>query len=176
MKFKKTKIDGLFIIEIEQLPDERGFFARTFDRALFGRNGLAVDFVQHNISLTHKRGTIRGIHYQATPHEEAKLIRCTKGEVFDVAIDLRPRSSTYKRLFTHTLTHDSYQLLYIPEGVAHGFQTLTDDVEMSYLMSHPFHPDAARGIRWDDPQFRINWPLPLTVASEKDKAIPDWKP
>lgn len=172
MIFHETKIKGVFIIEPERLEDERGFFARTFCQNEFTAYGLKSHFVQCSISFNNRRGTLRGMHYQAAPHEEAKLIRCTMGGVYDVALDLRPTSATFKQWVAVELTAENRHLMYLPEGVAHGFQTLSDNAEVFYQISEFHHPESARGVRWDDPAFRIEWPLPVQIISERDRSYP----
>ena len=168
MIYTETEIPGVFIVEPEQLTDERGFFARSFCRREFEKQGLNPDLVQCNISFNHKRGTLRGMHYQAAPYEEAKLIRCTMGAIYDVALDLRKDSPTFKNWVSVELTEKSLNMIYIPEGVAHGFQTLEDDTEVFYQMSQFFNPECARGVRWDDPAFSIVWPEEMVIVSMKD--------
>lgn len=172
MIFTETKLRGAFIIEPEQLEDKRGFFARTFCRKEFDANGLNPNLVQCNISFNEKKGTIRGMHFQIPPYEECKLVRCTMGSLYDVIIDLRPDSQTYCHWFAVELTAEKYRMLYVPKGFAHGFQTLEDDTEVFYQMSEYYHPEAARGICWDDPMFQISWPLKNSITSEKDQQYP----
>ncbi len=174
MIFIETKLKGAYIIEPEPIEDERGFFARTFCAREFEMHGLNPRLVQCNISYNKKKGTLRGMHYQAAPHAEAKLVRCTRGAIYDVIIDLRPESSTYKEWVAVELTADSYRLLCIPEGFAHGFQTLEDDTEVSYQMSEFYHPENSRGIRWNDPVFGIVWPDDQPFISRKDDEYPLW--
>jgi dTDP-4-dehydrorhamnose 3,5-epimerase len=169
MKFTETKLKGAYIIEPEPIEDERGFFARSWCQQEFETYGLNPNLVQCNISFNKKKGTLRGMHYQVAPHEEAKLVRCTKGGIYDVIIDLRPDSSTFKRWIAVELTADNYKMLYIPEGFGHGFQTLEDNTEVFYQMSAFYHPECARGIRWDDLAFKIEWPKNYRIIfSEKD--------
>jgi len=170
MIFSKTKFDGVFVIELERLKDERGFFARSFDAKKFEDLGLSPKIVQCNISFNEKRGTIRGMHYQAKPFEEDKTIRCTKGSIFDVVIDLREQSKTFKKWLGINLSAAEQKMIYIPKGFAHGFQTLEDNTEVFYQMSEFFTPECSRGIRWDDATFQIKWPLKSTMISEKDRA------
>ena len=172
MIFTETKLRGAFIIEPEQLEDERGSFARTFCRKEFDANGLNPNLVQCNISFNKKKGTLRGMHFQIPPYEECKLVRCTKGSICDVIIDLRPDSQTYCYWFAVELTAEKYRMLYVPKGFAHGFQTLEDDTEVFYQMSEYYHSEAARGIRWDDPVFNFSWPLQNSIMSEKDQHYP----
>jgi dTDP-4-dehydrorhamnose 3,5-epimerase len=168
--FKETKLKGAYVIEIEPIEDDRGFFARTFCQKEFEQLGLNLCIAQCNISINRKKGTLRGMHYQAAPHEEAKLVSCTKGSINDVIIDLRLGSLTYGRWISVELSAENRKMLYIPKGFAHGFQTLEDDTEIFYQMSEFYHPESARGVRWDDPAFGIEWPLEEKVISEKDSA------
>lgn len=174
MHFKKTKLEGAYVIEPERLEDERGFFARTFCRREFEAHGLNPVFVQLNISHNRVKGTLRGMHYQAEPHAEAKLVRCTRGAVFDVILDLRPGAATYRQWFSVELNMDNRRAVYVPEGVAHGIQTLADDTEVFYHMSEFYHPEVARGVRWDDPAFGIEWPLPDPLLSDRDRSFELW--
>jgi len=174
MVFTETKLKGLFIIEPELVKDERGFFARTWCGREFEAHGLNIRLVQCNISFNHKKGTLRGMHYQVEPHAEAKLVRCTRGAIYDVALDLRPDSPTFRQWLSVELTAENRLQLYIPEGLAHGFQTLEDNTEVFYQMSEFHHPESARGVRWNDPAFGIFWALPVTIVSEKDMAYPLW--
>ena len=175
MIFGPTGIGGVWVIEPERFEDERGFFARTWDAGEFERRGLNGRLVQCSISYNGHRGTLRGLHYQAAPHEEAKLVRCTAGAIFDVAVDLRPDSPTYTRWFGVELSADNRLALYIPEGCAHGFLTLADDSEVLYQISELWAPDAARGVRWDDPAFRIRLPGEVVVINERDRTYPDFE-
>jgi len=172
MKFIPTPLNCAFVVELEKRGDDRGFFARAFCEKEFAAAGLPARFVQVNNSLSAQRGTLRGMHYQAKPHEEAKVVRCTQGAVWDVMVDLRPESATFKRWQGVELSAANRRALYIPEGLAHGFQTLTDDAELLYLMSEFYHPESARGVRWDDPAFRIEWPLQDPHMSERDRTYP----
>ena len=168
MKFLETELNGVFIIKFEKLEDERGFFTRVWDKKLFQENGLNSDLLQISFSFSKKRGTLRGMHLQKKPFEESKLVRCTNGKIFDVIIDLRQKSSTYKKWISMELSSDNLQGLYIPEGFAHGFQTLEDNCEVCYHMSNWFSPEHARGIRWDDGEFNITWPINNPIISKKD--------
>lgn len=168
MIFTPTPLAGAYVLELERREDERGFFARAFCQKEFAEHGLNPRIAQCNVSFNAKRGTLRGMHYQAPPHEEAKVVRCTQGTVWDVIVDLRRGSPTFKRWHGVELSAGSRRALYIPEGLAHGFQTLTDDAELLYLMSEFYHPEAARGVRWDDPAFGIEWPLPNPRISDRD--------
>jgi dTDP-4-dehydrorhamnose 3,5-epimerase len=170
--FQPSPLAGAFVVELERREDERGFFARSFCQDEFAKHGLNPRLVQCNVSFNTRRGTLRGMHYQAKPHEEAKVVRCTQGAVWDVMVDLRPESATFKRWQGVELSAANRRALYIPEGLAHGFQTLTDDAELLYLMSEFYHPESARGVRWDDPAFRIEWPLQDPHMSERDRTYP----
>jgi dTDP-4-dehydrorhamnose 3,5-epimerase len=170
--FTETKLAGAFIVDLDPHEDERGFFARSWCADEFQRHGLNPRLVQCNISFNQKRGTLRGMHYQIAPHEEAKLVRCTRGAIFDVMIDLQIASPTYCQWVAVELTAENHRAVYVPEGFAHGFQTLTDDVEVFYQMSDFFFPDLARGVRWNDPAFGITWPISDVIVSEKDQDFP----
>ena len=174
MRFTETPLRGAFVVELDLLADERGHFARTFDRDEFAAHGLDPAVVQCNTSFNARRGTLRGMHYQADPDGEAKLVRCTRGSVFDVAVDLRPGSETFRRWFGVELSAGNGRMLYIPVGMAHGFQSLEDGCELHYQMSHHYVPEAARGVRFDDPAFGIEWPLADPIVSERDRAFPDF--
>jgi dTDP-4-dehydrorhamnose 3,5-epimerase len=174
MIFKGTRLKGAYIIEPEKLADERGFFARTYCQEEFEKHGLNIRIVQCNISYNKKRGTLRGMHYQVAPHEEIKLVSCIKGAIYDVIIDLRPNSPTYTQWLNVELSSQDYNMLYIPEGMAHGFQTLEDDTVVHYQMSEFYHPECAKGVRWNDPAFGIKWPLRNPLLSEKDKGYLDF--
>lgn len=169
MIFTETKVMGVLIIEPERREDERGFFARTWDQQEFERQGLNPRLVQCSISFNKQKGTLRGMHYQTPPHAEAKLVRCTLGAIYDVALDLRPASPTLRQWTAVELTADNRRMFYIPEGLAHGFQTLEDNSEMFYQISEFYHPEAARGVRWDDPAFGIEWPLSHPIMSANDR-------
>jgi len=169
MIFLETQLCGAFIIEPEKREDERGFFARVFCQKEFQTKGLDYNWVQCNISLNKKKGTLRGLHYQIAPHEETKLIRCTMGAIFDAIIDLRPSSPTYKQWIGVELTASSRRQLYVPKGFAHGYLTLEDEAEVSYLVSQFYAPESERGIRWDDPAFSIGWPESPGYISVKDQ-------
>ncbi len=170
MRFVETPLPGAMVIEPDRLHDERGWFARTFDAELFAAHGLDCSVVQCNASFNARRDTLRGMHYQAEPHGESKLVRCTRGAIFDVAVDLRPDSPTVARWYGVELTEQNGLAFCIPKGMAHGFQTLTDDTELAYLMGHPYVASAARGVRFDDPAFGIQWPPPheQRIISERD--------
>lgn len=176
MIFRKTAFMGVYLVELEPICDERGFFARSWCKEEFEKHGLHGELVQSNISYNKKAGTLRGMHYQAPPYEEIKMVRVTRGEIYDVIIDLRPESLTYMQWASFELTAEQKNMLYIPKGFAHGFQTLDEDTEVWYQMSQSFHPEAARGIHYNDPQFSIHWLLnPPPVISKKDLSYPLWK-
>jgi dTDP-4-dehydrorhamnose 3,5-epimerase len=174
MIFTGTTLKGAFLIEPERRQDERGFFARTWCQSEFAAAGLQTDWVQCNISFNKERGTLRGMHYQARPYEEAKLVRCTMGAVYDVIIDLRADSPTFRQWLAAELTSDNRLMLFIPKGFAHGFQTLTDETEVFYHMSQVYAPEYARGVRWDDPAFKISWPAEQRIISARDRSFPDF--
>ena len=175
MIFTETPLKGAFLINIEPHRDDRGFFARTFCRQEFEKHGLNSNVMQCNISWNAKAGTLRGMHFQAAPHSEAKLVRCSRGEIHDVIVDLRPESATYRQHFAVKLSGENRQALFIPEDFAHGFQTLMDDTEIEYQMSEFYVPGFGRGFRYDDPLFSIEWPLPDKIVSEQDLAWPPFK-
>ena len=171
MIFEKTKLQGVYIIKIEKIEDERGFFGRTWDKKIFEEHGLNHCIHQCNISFNKKKGTIRGMHYQSSPYEEDKLVRCTRGKVFEVMIDLRKDSDTFKHYQSVELTSENYKMLYVPKGFALGFQTLEDNTEVFYQMSQVYMPQYSKGIRWDDPKFNISWPMKPGVISKKDQSF-----
>lgn len=175
MLFSETKLAGTFIIDFELHEDERGFFARAWCEEEFKEHGLNPRLVQCNVSFNRKLGTLRGMHYQVVPYAEAKLVRCTRGAIYDVVIDLRPNSLTYKQWLNLELTEDNHRAIFIPEGLAHGFQTLRDDSEVFYQMSESYHPEWARGIRWNDPIFKIKWPIHPPIISERDQNFRDFE-
>lgn len=172
MIFRETPLPGAWVLEPERFEDERGFFARTYSRGDFADRGLETGVDQCSVSFNHRRGTLRGLHFQTAPREEVKLVRVTRGALWDVIVDLRPESSTFRRHFAVVLAADLGNQLYIPKGMAHGFLTLEDGTEVSYQISEPYAPDLARGYRWDDPAFAIPWPEPVMVISEKDRSWP----
>jgi dTDP-4-dehydrorhamnose 3,5-epimerase len=175
MIFKETMLKGAFLIDLEPHVDERGFFARTFCVDEFQARGLNARMVQCSISFNKARGTLRGMHWQTPPQAEAKLVRVTRGAIFDAIIDLRPGSPTFKQHFVCELTADNRRMLYVPEGCAHGFQTTEDDTEVFYQMSAVFAPAVARGVRWNDPAFGIQWPdTPKRILNERDASYPDF--
>ncbi len=175
MQFIATKIPGAFILEAERIPDERGFFARTWARDEFIANGLNPDLAQCNVSYNHRKGTVRGIHWQVPPHAEVKLVRCTQGAIYDVIVDIRPDSPTYRQSVGVELSAENRRALYIPEGCAHGFQTLEDATEIFYMITAYYAPHAARGMRWNDSAIDVVWPHEVTVISERDANYPDWR-
>ena len=168
MKLSETKLQGVYVIKIEKLEDERGFFARTWDKEFFKSNGLNADLIQCNISFNKKKGTVRGLHYQIPPYEEAKLVRCTHGKVFEVVIDLRKNSKTFLQWDNIELDSKDYKMLFVPEGFALGLQTLEDNTEVHYQMSQSYNPEYSRGIAWNDKTLKIAWPLKPSVISEND--------
>jgi dTDP-4-dehydrorhamnose 3,5-epimerase len=174
MKFNPTTLRDAWLIELEPAVDSRGYFARTFCINEFAAKGLDTNFVQHSVSFSARKGTIRGMHYQREPHGEVKLVRCLRGIVWDVIIDIRPSSPTYRRWQGFELSSANKYQLYVPKGFAHGFQTLSNDVEINYLISEPYSPQSSSGIRHDDPAFKIHWPLPVAEISSKDLHWPDF--
>lgn len=176
MRFIETALAGAFVIEIDPKPDLRGFFARTFCRDEFTAAGLPGEFVQSSISVNVRRGTLRGLHFQAPPGAEPKLVRCNRGALFDVIVDLRVGSATHCRWFGTELSADNHRALYVPPGFAHGFQTLMDDSEVAYQMAEFYMPELARGVRWNDPAFGIAWPIDPPFLSDRDASYPDYLP
>ena len=174
MEFKETKLRGAYLVSIKKIADNRGYFGRAWCKDELAQHGLNPNMLQLNTALSHKKGTIRGMHYQEAPHAEAKFMRCTRGAIFDVIIDIRKDSPTRGQWFGAELTADNGMMLYAPEGFAHGYQTLADDTEMYYLTTALYAPTAARGIRYNDPSLRVEWPLPLSVISEADQKWPDF--
>jgi dTDP-4-dehydrorhamnose 3,5-epimerase len=175
MIFQETKLGGVFEIRLEPNGDDRGFFARSWCQREFQRHGLNPVTVQCNVSFNEKKGTLRGIHYQAEPYPETKLVRCTQGAIYDVVVDLRPGSQTRKQWIGVALTAANRNMIYVPEGCGHGFLTLEDRTEVFYQMSEFYHPELSRGVRWNDPAFQINWPARPTVISARDEALPDFE-
>ncbi len=171
MRFIETRLAGVFEIEPEPREDERGFFARSFCQREFGEHGLPQSFVQCNVSHNRRRGTLRGLHYQAAPHAESKLVSCTRGRIFDVVVDLRPGSATLGHWHAVELVAETLNMIYVPEGCAHGFQALVDECVVFYQMSEFYYPDLARGIAWNDPAIGIAWPLPEPIISKRDAAF-----
>lgn len=174
MIFSETRLKGAFVIDPERLEDERGFFARSWCEREFKDHGIETKFVQCNISFNKKIGTLRGMHYQAAPYEEAKLIRCTMGAIYDVIVDLRPNSLTYREWVYTELTSDNRRMIYVPKGFAHGFLTLTDNSEIFYMMSESYVHGFGRGIKWNDPVLGITWPAEVRVISSQDQSYPDF--
>ena len=174
MRFQELSVPGVFAVLIEPVNDDRGFFARTWSAADFAAHGLNPNLVEISVSFNPQPGTLRGMHFQAAPHEEAKLVRCTRGAIFDVAVDVRPASSAFRHWAGLELTAENGQALYVPEGCAHGFITLVPDTEVLYQISHPHAPGSAGGVRWDDPEFDIEWPRQPAVMSQRDRDFPDF--
>lgn len=172
MEFQETKLAGVYLISQKKIVDQRGFFARAWCRDEFRQHGLNPDMLQLNTGFSHKAGTLRGMHFQIAPHAEVKFVRCTRGAIYDVMVDLRPDSPTLGQWVAAELTADNGQMLYAPEGFAHGYQTLTDDAEMYYMTTAAYAAQAAKGYRYDDPAFGITWPLPVSVISEADQKWP----
>jgi dTDP-4-dehydrorhamnose 3,5-epimerase len=175
MKFSAAPIEGAWLIDLEPHHDERGFFARTWCRQELAAHGLETEIAQESLSHNRQRGTLRGLHVQQAPHEETKIVRCPHGRVFDVIVDVRTTSTTYKKWFGVELSAENRRAIYIPPGVAHGFQTLSDDTDVAYLISEFHTPAAARGARYDDPAFDVAWPLAVSVISERDLNWPDFE-
>jgi dTDP-4-dehydrorhamnose 3,5-epimerase len=175
MRFQPLSVEGAFVVELEPINDERGFFARSWAASDFRSRSLDPELVQISVSFNVRAGTIRGMHYQLAPHDETKLVRCTSGAIFDVVLDLRPGSSTFKRFASVDLTSDNRKAIYIPRGCAHGFQTLEDHSEVLYQISAEYAPEAARGVRWNDLAFGIAWPLTPTCIADRDQAFPDFE-
>ena len=174
MKFTETNLPGVYVVELERHEDERGWFARAWCREEFATHDLSADLAQCNLSHNSQRGTVRGLHLQTAPHAEAKLVRCVAGSAHDVALDLRSDSPTFKQSFSAELSATNGVALFIPEGIAHGFQTLMDDTTLFYQMSAPYEPKSARGVRWDDAAFQIKWPIAEAIVCERDAAFPDF--
>lgn len=175
MKFKESQVAGAFIVDIEPLGDDRGFFSRAWCAREFQQHNLSVELVQANISYNRHKGTLRGLHYQSAPHEESKLVRCTRGSIYDVVVDLRQYSPSYLKWVGVELCAENRRMLYVPQGCAHGFITLEDDTEVFYQVSAFYTPEAEDGARYDDPSFDIEWPVPVSVISEKDANWPTYK-
>jgi len=173
MIFKETKLKGAYIIELEKREDDRGFFARAWCIKEFEEHGLTTNLVQANIAFNKSAGTLRGLHYQDPPYGEIKLVRCTRGSLYDVMVDLRPGSSTYRQWIGVELTSDNHRMVYVPEGFAHGYLTLQDNTEVFYQVSQFYFPDFERGLRYDDPEIGIDWPITVKIISDKDKGWSD---
>jgi dTDP-4-dehydrorhamnose 3,5-epimerase len=169
MIFSETKLKGSYIIELEKIEDERGFFARSWDKKEFEKNGMNSNLVQCNVSLNLKKGTLRGMHFQDKPYEETKIVRCTKGKIFDVIVDLRENSPSKNEWISIELTESNHKMIYVPEGFAHGFQTLEENSEVFYQMSVEYSPEYARIKKWNDHKFNILWPILPPILSERDK-------
>ncbi len=175
MKFVETKLQGVVLVDIDCLQDERGFFARTVCSKEFAAHGLSAAFVQSSVSYNRAQGTLRGMHYQRAPYEEKKIVRCVRGAIYDVVLDLRPQSPTFRKWIAVELNEDNARAVYIPEGCAHGFQTLTNDTVILYQMTAFFDASSAAGVRWDDPVFGISWPdIKVRVIADKDRQYPDF--
>lgn len=174
MRFQTTRLPGAYLIELEPIVDARGSFARTFCQGEFRAQGLVHEFVQCNIAYNARVGTLRGLHYTQPPHDEVKLVRCTRGRLYDVMLDLRSDSPSYGHWFAVELAPDSDRMLYVPAGVAHGYQTLADDTEVSYWMSRAYRQGVQNGVRWDDPAFGIHWPVPRPILSRRDRGYPNF--
>lgn len=172
MEFVETRLKGAFIVRIKRIEDFRGFFGRAWCQDEFAKHGLNPNAMQLNVGFSHKKGTLRGLHFQAAPHEEAKFMRCPRGAVHDVIVDLRPDSPTRGQWVGVDLTADNHTMLYAPEGFAHGYQTLDDNTELYYMTTAAYAASSARGVRYDDPAFKIVWPLPVSVISDADKTWP----
>jgi dTDP-4-dehydrorhamnose 3,5-epimerase len=174
MIFRETTLKGAFVIEMEKFEDKRGFFARAWSRKEVEANGLISRVAETNISFSKRRGTLRGMHYQVAPYEQVKLVRCTVGAIYDVIIDMRLNSPTYRKWTGVELTAENYRMLYVPEQFAHGFQTLEDNTEVTYQVSQFYSPESERGVRYNDPVFQVKWPLPVEVISDKDLGWPHY--
>ena len=176
MRFTELSLPGAYLVEIEPRSDARGFFARTFCEDEFAAAGLVSRFPQASVSYNARRGTVRGMHFQAAPHEETKLVRCLAGSVHDVIVDLRPASPTYRRSIGVELSAQNRSALYIPRGFAHGFQSLADDSELLYMIDVNYVAEAAQGVRWNDPFIDVSWPDPIEVIADRDASFPNWQP
>ncbi len=174
MEFTETELKGAYVVSLQKIEDHRGFFARAWCQEEFSRHGLSAAMLQLNVGFSHKKGTMRGLHYQVPPHAEAKLVRCTRGAIFDVIVDLRDDSPSRGRWFGAELTAENGRMLYAPEGCAHGYLTLLDETEAYYVTSAYYAASAARGVRYDDQAFGIDWPIPVSVVSEADQKWPDF--
>ena len=174
MTFRELPLAGAYLVDLDRVEDERGVFTRLWCRQEFAARGLPVDLAQLSISMNWRKGTLRGMHLQAAPHEETKVVRCSKGAIYDVLVDLRRDSATFRRWHAVELTPDNGRMLFVPRGCAHGFQTLEDASEVTYLISEFYHSESARGVRWNDPAFAIEWPLPVSVMSQTDRSYADF--
>jgi dTDP-4-dehydrorhamnose 3,5-epimerase len=175
MIFRELRLAGVMRIEPQRIEDERGFFARSWCGQEFAAHGLNATIAQCSTSFTRRRGTLRGMHFQAEPYQEEKLVRCTRGALYDVVIDLRPASPTFGQHLCEVLTSANGLSLYVPKGLAHGFMTLEDETEVFYQISEPYRQESSRGVRWNDPAFGITWPMEVTVISDRDRNYPDWE-
>lgn len=174
MQFFETEVNDAYIIDLDKHEDDRGYFARAWCKSEFEDMGLKSSIAQCNLSFNYKKGTLRGMHYQATPYEEVKMVRCTHGKILDVIIDLRKNSSTYMQWIGVELSAENNKMLYVPEGFAHGYQTLEDNSVVHYQVTEFYHPGSEQGIRWNDPAFELKFPLEITVISDKDSSHPDY--
>lgn len=174
MVFVETKLEGAYLVKLEPYEDERGFFALSWSKKEFAARGLESRLAECNVSFNRKKGTLRGMHYQEAPYGQVKLVRCTRGAIFDVIVDLRPSSPTFKQWEGTELSAENRHALYVPRDFAHGFQTLTDDAEILYQMSDPFVPGSGRGVRWNDPAFGIDWPDDVRIINQRDADYPDF--
>lgn len=174
MIFTETKLKGAFLVELEKFEDERGFFSLSWSEREFAQRGLVGSLVECNVSFNHKKGTLRGMHYQESPYGQVKLVRCSRGAIYDVIVDLRPASPTFKHWLGAELTAINHKSLYVPIGFAHGFQTLEDDSEVFYQMATEYVPGSGKGVRWNDPAFGIEWPIPVTAINARDTSYKDY--
>lgn len=173
MKFLPTDLPGAWIIDLEPRTDERGFFARAYCQNEFTVHGIDASFVQSNVAYSKRKGTLRGLHWQEAPFAEGKLVRCTRGAVFDVGVDLRPGSPTFRRHVAVELNEENHRMVYLPEGFAHGYLTLSDAAEVTYMVTKPYHPASARGARWNDPALAVPWPFEPVEILPRDQEYPD---
>ena len=174
MKVQPTPISGCFQMRLAVHEDTRGYFARVYDEVVFQKHGLATDFCQTSVAYNTRKGTLRGLHWQTEPYEEAKLVRCIRGAIYDVVVDLRRGSRSFKQWYAFQLNQGGDAQLYVPKGCAHGYQTLADETEVLYQINAPYVPEAACGLRWDDPSFRFDWPLPISEISDRDRSYRDY--
>lgn len=172
MKLVPTEMSGAFTIHLEPMNDQRGFFAKTFSAEIFAAYGLPTKFAEAGLSFNQRRGTLRGLHFQMPPHSEAKMVRCDRGEIFDVIVDLRAGSPSFGHWLSTHMTAENRNALFVPRGFAHGFQTLADNTEVSYLITQPYVARSAGGVRWDDPSLAVDWPLEPTAMSQRDRCLP----
>lgn len=174
MIFNRGRLDGVWLLDLEKRGDDRGFFARVFCAAEFAAHGMETAFPQMNTNYSPRKGTLKGLHWQSGPHAEAKLVRCISGRAYEMLVDMRPQSPTFRQWEAHILDSAERKLLYLPPGFAHGFLALEDDTEITYMVSQPYAPGAERGVRYDDPGLGLEWPIPITAVSEKDRNWPDF--